>query len=108
MMTEALRVPGFRYMLELPDRSPADPAMFNTALPPGMWKPGDTFIAASDLRQFRIVEIGELENPELEQIHGVWIVEPVERVPNQPPRPTRLASTTGPWRSRRRTRGRSG
>jgi hypothetical protein len=35
--------------------------MFKTALPPGMWKPGDTFLAASDLHQFRIVEIGELE-----------------------------------------------
>jgi hypothetical protein len=64
-------VSSFRYVLELPDRSPADPAMFNTALPPGMWKPGDTFIAASDLRQFRIVEIGELENPDLELVHGV-------------------------------------
>jgi hypothetical protein len=71
-------VSGFRYVLELPDRSPADPAMFNTALPPGMWKSGDTFIAASDLRQFRIVEIGELENPDLKDVHGVWIVEPVE------------------------------
>jgi hypothetical protein len=26
--------------------------------------------------QFRIVEIGELENPDLEDVHGVWIVEP--------------------------------
>lgn len=52
---------GYRFVLELPDRSPADPAMFNTALPPGMWKQGDTFIAASDLREFRIVEIGELD-----------------------------------------------
>jgi hypothetical protein len=34
--------------------------------------------ASSDLRQFRIVEIGELENPDLELVHGVWIVEPVE------------------------------
>jgi hypothetical protein len=71
-------VSGFRDVLELQNREPADPAMFVTALPPGMWKPGDTFIAASDLRQFRIVEIGELENPDLEHVHGVWIVEPVE------------------------------
>jgi hypothetical protein len=42
-----------------------------------MWKPGDTFIAASDLRQFRIVDLAEPENPDLEEIHGVWIVEPV-------------------------------
>jgi hypothetical protein len=28
-----------------------------------MWKPGDTFIAAYDLRQFRIVEIGETREP---------------------------------------------
>lgn len=78
MMTEALPVPGFRYVLELSDRSPADPAMFKTALPPGMWKPGDTFLAATDLHQFRIVEIGELETPNLEHVQGVWIVEPVE------------------------------
>ena len=70
---------GFRYVLELENpREPADPAMFNTALPPGMWKPGDTFIAAYDLRQFRIVKIAELANPDLEDIHGVWVVEPVE------------------------------
>jgi hypothetical protein len=48
------------------------------ALPPDMWKPGDTFIAAHDLRRFRIVEIGELENPDLEDVHAVWIVEPVD------------------------------
>ena len=35
-------------------------------------------MAASDLRQFRIVKIAELENPELEDVHGVWIVEPNE------------------------------
>lgn len=52
--------------------------MFSTALPPGMWKAGDTFLAAYDLRQFRIAEIAELENPDLEDIHGVWIVEPVD------------------------------
>jgi hypothetical protein len=28
--------------------------MFNTALPLGMWKPDDAFLAASDLRQFRL------------------------------------------------------
>ena len=43
-----------------------------------MWKPGHTFFPESDPRQFRIVEIGELENPDLEFVHGVWIVEPVE------------------------------
>jgi hypothetical protein len=32
--------------------------------------------------QFRIVEIGELENPDLEDVHGVWIVEPVEDLEN--------------------------
>jgi hypothetical protein len=32
----------------------------------------------SDLRRFRIVEIAELENPDNEVVHGVWIVEPVE------------------------------
>ena len=57
------QVSGFRFVLELPDRSPADPVMFNTALPPEMWRPGNTFMAAYELRQFRIVEIGEL--PEL-------------------------------------------
>jgi hypothetical protein len=71
-------VSGFRYVLELQNRESADPAIFNAALPPGMWKPGDTFLAASDLRQFRIVEIAELEDPDLEDVHGVRIVEPVE------------------------------
>jgi hypothetical protein len=71
-------VAGFRYVLQLPDRESADPPMFISALPPEMWKPGDTFLAASDLRQFRIVEIAELENPDREDIHGVWIVEVVE------------------------------
>jgi hypothetical protein len=56
-------VSGFRYVLELPNREPADPAMFVSALPPEMWRPGDTFLAAYDLRRFRIVEFAELENP---------------------------------------------
>jgi hypothetical protein len=81
-------VPGFRYVLELANREPADPMMFNTALPPAMWKPGDTFLAAYDLRQFRILEIGELGTGGL----GA----------------DSLASTTAPWRDRRRTRGRPG
>jgi hypothetical protein len=63
-------VSGFRYVLELPNGEPADPAFFNTALPPGMWKPGDTFMAASDLRQFRIVEIAELENRDIEFVNA--------------------------------------
>ena len=53
---------GYRFVLELPNgEPPADPVFFNTILPPAMWKPGDEFIAASDLRRFRIVEIRELE-----------------------------------------------
>ena len=52
---------GFRYVLELADGSPVDPSMFVTALPPGMWKPGQIFLLGSDLDQWRIVAIGELE-----------------------------------------------
>jgi hypothetical protein len=48
-------------VLELADGQPANPLMFNSALPPETWRPGDTFLAASDLRRFRILAIGELE-----------------------------------------------
>ena len=51
--------------------------MFTTTLSPGWWQPGHTFFPESDPRRFRIVAIGELENPNLEHVHGVWIVEPV-------------------------------
>ena len=70
---------GFKYALELADGTAADPAFFNSALPPETWKPGDTFLAASDLRRFRIVAIGELEERGYEYADGVWIVEPVAR-----------------------------
>jgi hypothetical protein len=33
-------------------------------------------------REPRSSEIGELENPDLEDVHGVWIVEPVEDLEN--------------------------
>ena len=46
----------FRHVLEPRDGQPADPLMFNSALPPEAWKPGDEFLAASDLRRFRILE----------------------------------------------------
>src|SRR5690348_7493480 len=56
----SLVVAGYRYALELPDGEAVDPVFFNSALPPEAWRPGDTFLAASDLRQFRILKIGEL------------------------------------------------
>jgi hypothetical protein len=68
---------GYRYSLELADGDAADPVFFNSALPPAAWRPGDTFLAASDLRRFRILKIGELEVRGYEHADGVWIVEPV-------------------------------
>lgn len=70
---------GFRYVLELTDGQPADPALFSTALPPGMWQPGQTFLAGSDLEEFRIVAIGELDAAGFLHPHGLWIVEPVDQ-----------------------------
>jgi hypothetical protein len=67
---------GFHYVLELSNGEPADPAMFVTALPPAVWKPGDVFIAASDLRKLRIVAIGEMKQRGYEHAQGLWIVEP--------------------------------
>jgi hypothetical protein len=67
---------GFKYALELADGQAADPGVFNSALPPEAWKPGDEFLAASDLRRFRIVAIVELEERGYEYAAGVWIVEP--------------------------------
>jgi hypothetical protein len=71
-------VAGYRYALELADGQAADPAFFNSALPAEVWRPGDQVLAASDLRRFRIVAIGELEVRGYEHADGVWIVEPVE------------------------------
>jgi hypothetical protein len=71
-------VAGYRHLLEFAEGQPADPIFFNSALPPETWKPGDEFLAASDLRRFRIVAIGELEARGLEHADGVWIVEPDE------------------------------
>ena len=53
--------------------------MFATALPPSVWRPGHTFIAASDLREFRILAIDD-EAPGVVagHAHDVWIVEPVK------------------------------
>jgi hypothetical protein len=68
-------VAGYRYVLELADGRAADPVFFNSALPPEAWKPGDTFLAASDLRRFRIVAIVELEERAYEYADGVWVVE---------------------------------
>lgn len=68
-----------RYVLELADGLPADPAIFNTVLPPGMWQPGQELLVGSALRKFRIAAIGELEERGYEHAHGLWIVEPVGR-----------------------------
>ena len=50
---------------------------FNSALPPEAWRPGDEFLAASDLRRFRILAIGELEVRGYEHADAIWIVEPM-------------------------------
>jgi hypothetical protein len=68
-------VAGYRYALDLANGQAADPVFFNSALPPEAWRPGDEFLAASDLRRFRIVAIVELEERGYECADGVWIVE---------------------------------
>jgi hypothetical protein len=49
---------GFRYVLELPDGEPGDPMIFNSA-PPEAWRPSDEFLAAKDLRRFRVLAIDD-------------------------------------------------
>jgi hypothetical protein len=67
-------VPGFRYVLELPDGDPADPMMFNTAVPD--WKAGDEFLAGRKLQRFRILSIHpNMDEGKLEIWHAVWVVE---------------------------------
>jgi hypothetical protein len=46
---------GFRYLLVHADGEPADPGMFVTAIP--SWKPGDEFLAGSELVRFRILDV---------------------------------------------------
>ena len=75
-------MPAFRYVLELANGQPADPALFTTALPPACGNPATRSSPRATCSKFRIVEIGELANPDLEDIHGVWIVEPVEGLLN--------------------------
>lgn len=70
-------MPGFRYVLELPDGQPPDPALFNTALPSVMWQPGQTFLAGSDLEEFRIDAIGQLDAAGYLHADGLWIVRAV-------------------------------
>jgi hypothetical protein len=65
---------GFRYLLVRPDGEPADPGMFLTAIP--NWKVGDEFLAGSDLRKFRILDVNSEQVPD--GAHGVLTVEPVD------------------------------
>ena len=57
-----------------PDGEPADPGVFNTAVPD--WKAGDTFLAGSDLRRCRILDVNTEDPPAAS--HGVFTVEPVD------------------------------
>jgi hypothetical protein len=65
---------GFRFLLVHADGEPADPGMFLTAIP--SWKPGDTFLAGSELVRFRILDVNTDEVPD--GAHGVLIVEGAE------------------------------
>ena len=53
---------GFRFILVHPDGEPADPGMFVTAIP--SWRPGDTFLAGSELQRFRIVDVNTEDPPD--------------------------------------------
>ena len=64
---------GFRLLLVLEGGEAADPPAYLTAIPD--WKEGDEFLAASALRKFRIVAIGE---PPSDDFHGLFVVEAVE------------------------------
>jgi hypothetical protein len=70
-------VTGYRFALILENGEPADPMVFPTIFP--FWKPGDTFLAGTQLRCFRIVAIAPIHP---EEAGGpwdcIWVVEPVE------------------------------
>ena len=61
---------GFRFLLVQPNSEPAD----LTAIP--SWKPGDEFLAGSELVRYRLVEIENGEPPP--EFNGVFVVEPVD------------------------------
>src|SRR5262245_31311680 len=68
---------GFRYVLELLSGDSADPMMFNSALPPEAWRPGDTFLAGSGLERFRILAIDEeVAGVLVGHADAIWIVAP--------------------------------
>lgn len=48
--------------------------MFVTAIP--SWKPGDEFLAGSDLPKFRILDVDTEQTPG--DAHGIFTVEAVE------------------------------
>jgi hypothetical protein len=67
---------GFRYLLQLADGEPAEPAMFYTAF--AGWKVGDTFLAGGELRHYRILLTdGKAKEVRTGYAHALWVVEPV-------------------------------
>lgn len=52
---------------------PADPPAYLTAIP--SWRAGDTFLAGSELRRFRIVAMDEAPS---DDFHGLMTVEAVD------------------------------
>jgi hypothetical protein len=72
---------GFKFMLVLPDGTPAEPALFVTAIP--NWRVGEKFLLG-DGSQFRILHIHtDMTDDRLEElysrgINAIWTVEPIE------------------------------
>lgn len=64
---------GFRFLLVHSDGEPADPGVFNTAIP--SWKPGDEFLGGRALQKFRIVAVDE---PPSDDFHGLFVFEPAD------------------------------
>ena len=65
---------GFRFLLVHADGEPADPGMFVTATP--NWKPGDEFLAGSELVKFRILDVDTEQTPgDADGVVTVWAVD---------------------------------
>ena len=66
----------FKYLLQLPDGAPPDPAMLVTAVP--MWAVGDVMTVERGKR-FRVIAIDDFSHAELveQDVRAIFTVEPV-------------------------------
>ena len=66
----------FKYLLQLPDGQPPDPAMLVTAVP--NWSVGDVMTVERG-KQFRVIAIDDFPHAELveQDVRAIFTVEPV-------------------------------